>query len=132
MALAEEKGVTIEWPAPVDVVLSVDRKLVLSALNNLLRNAVKFTPPSGRICVRVMSRDHLLRIEVEDSCGGIPPQDLAALFVPFVQGGKDRSGFGLGLAIAKNAALAHGGTIDVTNVPGQGCIFVLQLPLNPG
>jgi signal transduction histidine kinase len=128
-ALAAEKGIEIELPAKSNLTLRVDRKLIRSALGNLLQNAVKFTPAGGRIAVRVKPSDHRVGIEVQDSCGGIPVADPSVLFAPFKQAGNDRTGFGLGLSIAKNAATAHGGSIEVTNQPGVGCIFTLELPL---
>ncbi len=71
----------------------------------------------GRIC-----------IEVADACGGLPPGRADELFTPMIQRGEDRSGFGLGLAIALQAAEAHHGTIRVRDLPGHGCVFVLDLP----
>jgi hypothetical protein len=67
-------------------------------------------------------------VEVEDECGGLPEGKAEELFTPFVQRGADRSGFGLGLAITKHAAEAHHGTVQVSNLPGKGCIFMLSLP----
>ena len=71
-------------------------------------------------------------IEIEDSCGGLPPGDIERVFSPFVQFGPGAgSGFGLGLAIARQAMDAHGGTLRVQNLPRKGCIFVLELPTSP-
>ncbi len=128
-ALAEDKGIHLELPPPTEMTLALDRKVTLSALNNLLRNAVKFTPPGGRISMRLRRGESQVSIEVQDSCGGIAAESLETLFAPFKQGGSDRSGFGLGLSIARQAAAAHGGSLDVTNLPGEGCIFTLTLPL---
>jgi len=71
----------------------------------------------GRVC-----------IDVEDECGGLAEGKLEELFHPFTQAGVDRSGFGLGLAISKQAIEAHHGTIHVRNVPGKGCNFTIDLP----
>ena len=68
-------------------------------------------------------------IEVEDSCGGLPPGKVEEAFAPFVRLDNRQTGFGLGLAIAKQAVDAHGGSIRVQDLPGKGCIFVLELPL---
>ena len=68
-------------------------------------------------------------IEVEDECGGLAPGGSAALFLPFEQRSADRSGLGLGLAIARESVEANGGEIQTRNLPGQGCIFTIALPL---
>jgi signal transduction histidine kinase len=68
---------------------------------------------------------------VEDECGGIPEDLPKRLFQPFVQAGSDKSGFGLGLLIVKQATEAHRGSVRVTNrLDRSGCIFVLDLPLH--
>ncbi len=71
--------------------------------------------------------------EIEDECGGLPPGKVAELFIPFEQRGDDRTGVGLGLAIALKAAKANGGEIHVHDLPGKGCIciFILDLPRQP-
>lgn len=120
----------------IDVLLEVgapavcaDRKYLTSALSNLLRNAVKFTRAGGTIHLRAKSADERVVFEVEDECGGLPEGNVQKLFDPFVQAGRDRSGFGLGLAIAKQAVDAHDGTLRVHDLPGKGCVFVLDLPV---
>ena len=68
-------------------------------------------------------------IEVEDECGGIP-EIKADPFQPFGERRRhDRSGLGLGLSIARKAVRAHGGDITIRNMPGNGCVFVIELPL---
>ena len=124
---AEEKQLTVELDLKADR-LRADRKYIYSALSNLLRNAVKFTQVGGTIRLRVKkTTDHVI-FEVEDQCGGLPEGAMHTLFDPYVQLGQDRSGFGLGLAIAKQAVDAHEGTMRVHDVPGHGCVFVLELP----
>jgi signal transduction histidine kinase len=108
--------------------LDVDRKLIVSALTNLLKNAVKFTCDGGRIVVRARSCDERSHFEVEDECGGIPDELLGRLFQPFTQGSSSDGGTGLGLMIVKQAAEAHGGSVRVANRPGEGCTFVVDLP----
>lgn len=106
-----------------------DEKLVVSALTNLVRNAIKFTP-SGR-CIRVRACERAGRavFEVEDECGGMPEDVPARLFQPFVQTSPDKTGHGLGLMIVKQAAEAHGGSVHINNQPPKGCVFVLKVPL---
>lgn len=110
------------------VVLQADPRLLSSAVSNLVRNAIKFCRPSGTVAVRSWQHEGRILIEVEDECGGLPPGKSEELFSPFVQKGADRTGFGLGLAIARQAAESHDGTIKVRNLPGHGCVFVLDLP----
>lgn len=130
-ANAEERHVTLTFQVFDDVTINVDQRLVRSALTNLVRNAVKFSHAGGEVMVRARGTAERVLIEVEDSCGGLPPGTVQQAFAPFAQLGTDRSGFGLGLAIAKQAAEAHQGVIRVQDLPGKGCIFVLELPVTP-
>lgn len=125
---AEEKRVAIEPRVPAELQVEGDRRLLYSALSNLVRNAIKFTPPGGHIEVRATAVVNDVVIEVEDECGGLRPSSIDKLFDPFVQVGADRSGFGLGLAITRHAAEAHGGHVGVRNVEGRGCVFMITMP----
>jgi signal transduction histidine kinase len=94
-----------------------------------LHNAFKNTPPGGRVVLRARAEQGRLLIETEDECGGIPPnkRDLFQKFGD--RRGGDRSGLGLGLSIARKAVRAHGGEISVRNMPGKGCVFIIDVPL---
>ena len=124
---AREIDVAIE--APVAVSVHADRRAIAAVLTNLVVNAVKFTKPGGQVVVRCSVRDSLAAVEVQDECGGLPEGATQRLFVPFVQQGRDRTGFGLGLAICKQAIEAHGGVIEAVDLPGRGCIFAFSLPI---
>ena len=126
-AEAKEERIFVEGAAT----LSGDRRALGSALSNLLRNAVKFSHQGGSIHLRAKTTKGAVVIEIEDSCGGLPEGAVKKLFDPYVQLGADRSGFGLGLAIAEQAAQAHGGALRVHDLPGKGCVFVLDVPLMP-
>ncbi|MEO8703854.1 MAG: sensor histidine kinase [Kofleriaceae bacterium] len=129
---AAAKGIRVEVEIEGDHELVVDVRLVRSALSNLVRNAVKFTHADGRVTIRGKVTSGRAIIEIEDGCGGLPPEDLEKVFSPFVQlGPSASSGFGLGLAIARQAVDAHTGTLRVQNLPDHGCIFVLELPTSP-
>lgn len=128
-ANAEEKQIRVEVTLEGEPELLVDVRLVRSALSNLVRNAIKFTHASGKVTLRGKMAGTRATIEIEDGCGGLPNTDLEKVFSPFVQLGAGASGgFGLGLAIARQAVDAHGGSLRVQNLPNHGCIFVLELP----
>jgi signal transduction histidine kinase/CheY-like chemotaxis protein len=115
-------------PVPADV----DR--IQQVAWNLLTNAVKYTPPGGRIDVRLHRRRDLMELTVSDTGIGIDPQFLPFVFDRFRQGTADtarrQSGLGLGLAIAKQLVELHGGTICAqSRGPGQGASFTVRLPL---
>lgn len=124
---AGERGVSVTTDVE-DFSLDIDRTLILSALENLLKNAVKFTREGGSIVVAARQVGDRAVFEVGDQCGGIPDNVLPLLFEPFVQAEPQKGGSGLGLVIIKQAAEAHGGTVRVDNRPGTGCCFVLDLP----
>jgi signal transduction histidine kinase len=116
---------------PVDPALSIDAdpQLLMSAVMNLLHNAFKNTPSGGRVVLRARAEQGRLLIEIQDECGGIPPSkgDLFQVFGD--RRGSDRSGLGLGLSIARKAVRAHGGDIRIRNMPGDGCVFIIDVPL---
>jgi signal transduction histidine kinase len=111
------------------VTVDGDRQLLGAAVSNLLHNAFKFTPGSGRIGVRTSVTPDSFVIEVQDECGGLLRQgQLDGHFSGFQQDAPDRSGLGLGLAISKRAIDAMGGVLRARNLPGTGCIFSIELP----
>jgi signal transduction histidine kinase len=116
---------------PIDPALSIDAdpQLLTSAVMNLLHNAFKNTPSGGRVVLRARAEQGRLVIETQDECGGIPPSkgDLFQVFGD--RRGRDRSGLGLGLSIARKAVRAHGGEISIRNMPGKGCVFIIDVPL---
>ena len=119
---------TVE-PVTPDLVLDADPQLLTSAIMNLLHNAFKNTHAGGTVTLSAHAVAGRLLIEVRDECGGIP-ETKGDLFQPFGERrGKDRSGLGLGLSIARKAARAHNGDITITNLPGTGCVFTIDLPL---
>lgn len=110
------------------VELETDRQLVLSAIANLIQNALKYSKVGGRISVRAGYSSENVIIEIEDECGGIQPDVLKNLFKPFASGGFDQSGLGLGLTIVQRAVLLLQGQITINNLPGRGCAFRIELP----
>lgn len=114
----------------VDPVLRVDanRDLLLGALGNLLSNAFKFTHRHTAVNLIAYEVDDRLFIDVEDRCGGLAPNWAEEMFAPFAQFGSDRTGLGLGLAIARQNVESMGGTLTVKNLPEVGCIFTVGFP----
>lgn len=104
-----------------------DQQLIYSAVSNLIQNALKFTHAGGRIQVRGSDAGENILFEVEDECGGLP-DSAENLFKPYVHKHGNRQGLGLGLTIAQRAVALIRGKIEVTNMPGKGCIFRITLP----
>jgi signal transduction histidine kinase len=127
--MAEQHQIGVSVAAPDALPYRGDLRLLRSAIGNIIGNAIKFTHEGQGVAVRAEQRPDCLVLEVEDHCGGLPDGNSEELFEPFVQRGEDRTGFGLGLAIVKQAVDAHDGRVLLRNVPGTGCVFILQLPL---
>jgi len=126
---AECRGIHLSvQPVPHPLAVSADPQLLSSAVMNLLSNAFKYTRPGGRVVLRAYGQGSRVVVEVEDQCGGIP--DAAGdLFQAFGERrGRDRTGLGLGLYIARKAVNAQGGQIHIRNMPGTGCVFVVDFP----
>jgi two-component system, OmpR family, sensor kinase len=117
-----------------ELVLNGNPDLLRKAIENVLRNAVRYSRPGQSI---TLALSHLqgspgtLQIEVADHGPGVPAEHLTRIFEPFerLEPSSNSSGFGLGLAIARSAALAHDGSIWATNRPEGGLIVTLRLPL---
>ena len=105
-----------------------DVVLLRSAIENVLRNAIRFASKNGRIELRMGSVGGLIRIEVDDDGPGIADQDVGKIFMPFFRG-EASNGAGLGLAIARRAVLLHGGDIRAANRPGGGLSVQIEVPL---
>jgi len=114
----------------VDPSLAVDadRHLLSAAVGNLLQNAFKFTKPQTEVILSAYAASDRILIEVADRCGGLPWSDPEKVFVPFVQGGTDKRGLGLGLSISRRSVEANGGALRVRDRPGVGCVFTIDLP----
>lgn len=112
--------------------LWADEGRVLQIFSNLIGNALKFTEPGGRICLRAHATDGGVRFEVVDTGHGIPAEQLPHLFERYWQASTgDRRGAGLGLAIVDGLVAAHGGRIDVESEVGIGTTVRFELPLQP-
>jgi signal transduction histidine kinase len=122
------RGVTLIVHVDPKLQVDADRQCLVSAVGNLVQNAVKFTRPGTSVSLRSGEDGKSVMLEVEDCCGGLPEGRLEDLFEPFTQEGADRTGLGLGLAISRRAILRNDGDITVRSIPGKGCVFTVSLP----
>jgi signal transduction histidine kinase len=125
-AKAHGHELTIAMNCPGSKV-TADRQILASVLANLLQNAFKYSHPHSHVVLRVSATAEVVKFEIEDQCGGLPPGKAETLFNPFEQRSADRTGLGLGLAICMRGTLAIGGTLRVRDLPGKGCVFTVEL-----
>ena len=128
-----QKGVALAVECATDfLALHADESQLVQVLNNLIENALKYTPAAGRITLRAVLADGAIELRVADTGAGISAEDLPHIFQRFYRAEKARSrehgGTGLGLSIVKHIVLAHGGTAEAESVPGQGTTIVLRFP----
>ena len=133
LKLAGRNISTLVEAAPDLPPLMADKFRMEQVLNNLLENAVKFTPEGGRINISVAAADSQMVIRVADTGVGIPPADLPHVFEQFYRVEKARSreagGTGLGLSIVKHLVSLHGGSVEAESILGKGATIILRLPL---
>jgi two-component system, OmpR family, sensor kinase len=136
--LGEGVGVTEVHTVPdTRVLLAVDRGRIRELLLNMVTNAIKYTPQGGTVSLKLEEDDESVTLSVRDSGIGIAPGDLPHIFERFWRADParsrtgDRPGVGLGLAITKWIAEAHGGSITVQSRPGRGSVFTVRLPKAP-
>jgi len=131
--MLEDAGVQVEVLAPdQSAELLADPVQLELALLSLIANSVDAMASGGTLTVRLGRVDDRLRLEVEDTGSGIPPDLLAHIFDPWVTTKEPGKGSGLGLSIARQVIASHGGTIRVDNGPGKGAIFTIDLPTTQG
>lgn len=132
--IALAKGISFEYDISALPDAAVDKKRVGQAVRNLVVNALKFTPSGGRISVlgKAEKDGDEIVIEVADDGPGIAPDELNNIFTRFyqikIQEGESRRGIGLGLAIVREIALAHGGEVSVESEIGKGTVFRIVIP----
>jgi signal transduction histidine kinase len=126
--LAEKKGIKITFQTSQDLSFLADPSLLSQAMGNLIGNALKFTPPEGRIEV-CAKKDNGLLLEVKDSGSGVPQEIQEKIFHRYWQPDNSKTqGAGLGLFIVKGITDAHQGKVWVESIPGQGSRFKIFLP----
>jgi signal transduction histidine kinase len=129
---AEEKNIAFQWDVSALPNAVVDVKRLGQAVRNLMTNALKFAPTGGRVEVTGELREGHILLEVRDSGPGIPLDDQPHVFTRFYQvkprEGSGRGGTGLGLAVVREIALAHGGRAEVISKEGQPTCFRIVIP----
>ncbi len=134
--IAAGKQVTLDYtPAPASVTITVDLNLMTRVIDNLVSNAIKYTPQGGTVRIDTSVTEQQIMICVADTGLGIPEHDLPHLFDAFyrVDHGEHQQeeGSGLGLSIVKTIVEHHDGTIEVQSKVGEGSIFRITLPITP-
>ncbi|MGV3758027.1 MAG: sensor histidine kinase [Actinomycetota bacterium] len=134
---ADQRSIAIEVdPVPDRLRVVGDRRQLVSALFNLLENAVKYSDPGASVRVRTATDGRMVDLSVEDHGIGIPRRDIERVFERFYRVDRARSretgGTGLGLAIVRHVANNHHGQVHVESDEGHGSTFTLRLPLGAG
>jgi signal transduction histidine kinase len=132
---AEAKGISLELQASADIPsIPLDKAAISGVFENLIDNAIKYSPAGTRIDVLIRRNGDRVLVDVCDQGIGIEPDDLSSIFDKFYRArrGDQQSagGSGLGLTLVKAAVEAHGGTVEVASKPGEGSRFTISLPLD--
>lgn len=136
--VGEKKGVEIRVAAPpAEINMMGEKRWIQRALENLLGNAVKYTPAGGAVVVEIGKKETpggtMGEIRVQDNGTGIDPEDLPRIFDPFYRGRNSQGemGVGVGLSIVKRILELHHGKVEVQSEPGKGSLFSIHFPLEP-
>lgn len=127
---AQARGVGLAIEAPAPAVVSGNPLLLERALENLIANAIKFSPTGGRVELGVRQEAQQVALSIRDHGPGVPEAELASLFRPLFRGSNASraDGHGLGLAIVQRVVRAHGGDVQAGNAEGGGLVVTLNLP----
>jgi signal transduction histidine kinase len=131
---ADQKG--LQWQVTISPnlpTLELDPDRMGQVVGNLISNAIKYTPPDGALSIEAGVAGAQAFIRVSDTGPGISPEEVDRIFMPFYRGPTGRrfpQGMGLGLTIARDLVIAHGGRLEVESTPGQGSRFTVWLPLD--
>lgn len=131
--IAEEKGITITVGGHLEEPILGDADLLMTAIRNLIDNAIRYSPEHTTVGVGIRQRDGYAQISVTDQGPGISPEEQERVFERFYRVDSARSrqtgGTGLGLSIVKHVLANHGGEVSLWSQPGHGSTFTLRLPL---
>ena len=129
---AESKNIQIVIGGRVDAKVYGDQDLLVTALRNLIDNAIRYSPENTRVGIGVRAKEGLIAISVTDQGEGLSAEDQERVFERFYRVDTARSrhtgGTGLGLSIVKHVISNHGGEVTLWSQPGQGSTFTLRLP----
>jgi signal transduction histidine kinase len=134
-AAAEEKHLAWQEDFPAGLPsISIDAQRMAQVVGNLASNAIKYTPAGGSVKLSAGADEKTFWFKASDTGAGVLADELEKIFLPFYRGETGRrikQGMGLGLTIARELVIAHGGTLSVESAPGQGSVFTVSLPLAP-
>ncbi len=134
LAADKKLGWQVDLADNLPVELTIDPDRLAQAIQNLISNAIRYTPPGGQIRISAQATAHQFELSVQDTGSGISPHEQALIFEPFQRGEAAQrlpEGMGLGLTIARDLILAHHGRLTLTSTPGQGTCFTIHIPWNP-
>lgn len=124
---------SVQWPTPFPFLFNIDGEKITIALDNLIENAIRYTPIKGRVSVNIGKADNRLKIEIKDTGIGIPQNQLSKVFTRFFRASnallKQPTGSGLGLYVTKNIIEHHGGAITLESEDGKGTTVAFTLPI---
>jgi len=134
--VAQERRITLRRGRMTPASVRGSRHLLSEAILNLIDNAVRYTPAGGTVTVSTDVVGETVRLSVQDSGPGVPPEERTLIFAPFYRipragGGESDSGSGLGLAIVTAIARAHRGSVELAEAPAGGSVFCMVLPALP-
>lgn len=129
---AESKNIELVVGGRTDSMVYGDQDQLVTALRNLIDNAIRYSPENTRVGIGIRSKDGLVAVSVTDQGEGLSPEDQERVFERFYRVDAARSrhtgGTGLGLSIVKHVIANHGGEVTLWSQPGQGCTFTIRLP----
>lgn len=129
--IAQQKGISLRVTVEPDLpAISIDMERMVQVLDNLIANAIRYTPSGGEIFLSARQLEDAVLLQVQDSGSGISPEDLPHVFDRFYRADKSRQQngeTGLGLAIARSIVEAHGGKLTVESTPGKETTFTIRL-----
>ena len=125
------EGYTVTFEAAEDVFVTADSGRISQVIYNLAGNALTYTGADKAVRIRQERKDGMVRITITDSGEGIPPEELPKIWNRFYQVDKSRqhsqnAGLGLGLAMVREIARLHGGSVDVSSEPDRGSVFTVR------
>ena len=129
--VAEDNHIVVEMDCNEDISVRVDLNRMRQVVANLLDNAIKYTPPGGRIMISVRREHEQTVVSMRDTGIGIPAEEITEIWSRLYRGDKSRSqpGLGLGLSLVKAIVRAHKGDVEVHSEPGVGSDFTIRLPV---